>query len=78
MNRRQHMKRRRVDLSLRVQEARNVEEALADWLAWDPESGEQEQKNARVRRVLVRLRRGIEYVTEVNPSNRPTRATTRS
>ncbi len=60
------MKRRRVDLSLRVQEARDVEEALGEWLTWatlDSDDGES-QMMARVRRVVGRLRRGIAYVLD--------------
>jgi hypothetical protein len=72
------MKRRRVDLSLRVQEAKDVEQALTDWLAWYAEAGGEGQGAMRVGRVLVRLRRGITYVIEVNPSHRPKGANTRS
>ena len=81
MDRRKLMKRRRVDLSLRVQEARDVEVALEDWLVWAREAEHTQDgrmSEARVRRVVTRLRRGIEYVTEVNPSNRPNRARNRS
>jgi hypothetical protein len=72
------MKRRRVDLSLRVQEAKDVEQALSDWLLWYEEAGGEGKGAGRVRRVLVRLQRGIEYVIEVNPSHRPKGANTRS
>lgn len=70
------MKRRRVDLSLRVQEAKDTAFALEEWLDWATGAGEAEGAS-RVRRVLVRLRRGIEYVIEVNPSHRPNGARTR-
>lgn len=69
------MKRRRVDLSLRLEEAIAAAKLLdAGLIQW---SGD-EQVSKRGERVLSRLRAGVKYVTEDNPSHRPSRAKARN
>ena len=61
-------KRRRVDLSLRLEEAKAAAKMIdAGLIMWVGD----EQVSKRAERVLSRLRVGIKYVTEVNPSHRP-------
>lgn len=62
--------RRRVDCSFRVEEAKDVEQALDEWLTLAEEAGEADEAGVlrRVRRALGKLRRGIAYVTIDNPS----------
>lgn len=61
-------KRRRVDLSLRLEEAIAAAKLLdAGLIMW---SGD-EQVSKRGERVLKRLRAGVKYVVETNPTHRP-------
>jgi len=68
-------KRRRVDLSLRLEEAKAaakmIDAGLIMWLG-------DEQVSKRAERVLSRLRAGIKYVVADNPTHRPLRARTRT
>lgn len=69
-------KRRRVDLSLRLEEAKAAVRVL-----WDGLLGYQcddDDARRRARRVITALERGIKYVTEVNPSHGPRGARTRT
>jgi|SRR6266850_6010251 len=64
-------KRRRIDLSLRLEEARAALEALEDARDWIRDAGELDQNATyvgRLERVAGLLREGVRYVTEVNPT----------
>jgi len=66
-------KRRRIELSLRLEEARATLEALADVLAlvnmngW-VDAGVSDDWVRRLERCARKLRAGIRYVTEDNPT----------
>lgn len=69
-------KRRRVDLSLRLEEAKSAERALTHWLDRNAgvHYGYKDPLIQRAQRVLKKLQQGIKYVVEVNPTRRPSGA----
>lgn len=69
-------KRRRINLALRLEEARSALQAVGDAIDWARELGlgQEGERDAayigRLQKVAAKLRQGIEYVTEVNPTRR--------
>lgn len=68
-------KRRRVDVQFRLEEARAALQAVEDARDWVRDAGELDRLApyvGRLERVAGKLRRGIEYVVQGNPSVRST------